>query len=149
MKAIGLIAILALSCSAYPTDELAVLYPMPIGYQCEYSVSNASFKSSIDASFDLTFVSIGANINQDLSPKLFIGGGFGGLGQFQYGYDFAESDNIFRIRADYPFYLNKFWVPHFLRWLCVGPLYEYEFRKNGGHEIGITIGINAQPHLLE
>jgi len=139
--------VVALSISSFANfdDGATILYPFSLGYQCGYSMESKSVVSSIDANVDLVLVSIGANVNQDLSTKLYVGGGLGGFIQLQYGYNMTEAQNMFRARTDIPFSVFRIEKPRYLRWLCVGGFYEYGFEKNSGSTIGLNLGINMAP----
>jgi hypothetical protein len=142
-KVFRLIAALAMSCFANFDDGATILYPFPFGYQCGYSLANKSVVSSMDANADFLFLSLGANVNQELSTKLYIGGGLGGFIQIQYGYNINKSQNVLRARADIPFSVFRIEKPEYLRWLCIGSFYEYGFGEKSGSTFGLNIGINT------
>lgn len=113
-------------------------------FQSDYSFNLNKLTYSFDNNMCFFIINGGLNYNSNKIETWFAGLGLGSFLQVQYGQPFDKSENLIRVRIDYPLYLNFEDKDNFLNYTFVGLYYIHSDKKiNFNENYGITFSVNV------
>ena len=123
-------------------NTLSVCFMSGIHGDFSNNLSNLTY--SFDNNFTLLILNGGINYNSNKIETWFAGLGLGSLFQVQYGQPFDKSENLIRVRIDYPLMWQFKEKDSFLNYTFVGLYYIHSDKNiNFDENFGITFSVNV------